>query len=82
MKECSKRVHSRREIVTAVCRYGALGLLGAGAVGIFAKRRRLLREGKCIGGGICDGCKILAHCDLPLALSAKKDLIGGENVGK
>ncbi|UCE48661.1 MAG: hypothetical protein JSW47_00650 [Phycisphaerales bacterium] len=63
----------------AVYRYGALGLLGAGAVGIFAKRHRLIRQGKCIGGGICDGCEILSRCDLPRALSAREALIGGDN---
>jgi len=73
-------VHSRRELFVAACRYAALGLLTAGGAAIFAKRRRLVREGKCIGsGGACTGCVILARCDLPRALSAKESLIGGDN---
>ncbi len=82
MIERSEHNSSRREILAAGFRYGALGLMGAGAGGIFVKRRRLVREGKCIGGGICDGCRVLSRCDLPLALSAKKDLVGGNNAGE
>lgn len=80
MKERFGHVRSRRELFAAVCRYAALGLLTAGAAGIFAKRRRLLRQGKCINSGTCAGCEILARCGLPRALSAKESLIGGDNV--
>ena len=80
MKEHFGYVHSRRELFAAACRYAALGLLTAGAAGIFAKRRRLLRQGKCISSGMCTGCEILARCDLPRALSAKETMIGGDNV--
>jgi len=73
-------VHSRRELFMAACRYAAMGLLTAGGAAIFAKRRRLVREGKCIGSGACTGCVILARCDLPRALSAKETMIGGDNV--
>ena len=82
MKERFEHVHSRRELFAAACRYGSLGLLAAGAAGIFAKRRRLVRQGKCIGSGACAGCVILARCGLPDALSAKESLIGGDNVGE
>jgi hypothetical protein len=82
VKERFEHVHSRRELFAAVCRYGALGLLAAGACGIVAKRRRLIGQGKCIGSLACAGCEILARCDLPRALSAKETLIGGDNVGK
>ncbi len=82
MKERFGNVHSRRELFTAACRYGALGLLTAGAGGIFAKRRRLVSEGKCIGSGACTGCVILARCGLPAAVSAKESVIGGDNVGE
>jgi len=80
VKERIGHVHSRRELFAAACRYGVLGLLTAGAAGIFAKRRRLIRKGKCIGSGACTGCVILARCDLPRALSAKETMIGGDNV--
>jgi len=80
VRERFGHVRSRRELFAAACRYAALGLLTAGAAGILAKRRRLLRQGKCIDSGSCMGCEILARCDLPRALSAKKSLIGGDNV--
>ncbi len=82
MKERFGHVHSRRELFAAACRYGALGLLAAGAAGIFAQRRRLVRQGKCIANGACAGCVILARCGLPAAVSAKESLIGGDNVGE
>ncbi|MBL7186654.1 MAG: hypothetical protein ISS70_10050 [Phycisphaerae bacterium] len=80
MRERFEHARSRRELFAAACRYAALGLLTAGAAGIFAKRRRLLRQGKCINSGICTGCDILVRCDLPRALSAKETTIGGDNV--
>ena len=80
MKERFEHAHSRRELFTAVGRYAALGLLTAGAAGIFIKRRRLVRQGKCINSGTCAGCEILARCRLPRALSAKETMIGGDNV--
>jgi hypothetical protein len=73
---------SRRELFAAVGRYASLGVLAAGAAGIFAKRRRLVREGKCDAGGTCASCEMLAQCDLPRALSAKEALIGGDNGGR
>ena len=82
MKKQSEHVRSRRELFAGVCRHAALALLVAGGAGIFAKRRRLLRQGKCIGSGTCAGCEILARCDLPRAVSAKETLIGGDNVGE
>ena len=82
MRERFRHAHSRRELFAAVGRYAALGLLTAGAAGIFAKRRRLVRQGKCIGSGTCTGCEILARCDLPRALSARETMIGGDNVGE
>lgn len=80
MKKRFGYFHSRRELFAGACRYAALGLLTAGAAGIFAKRRRLIRQGKCIGSGACTGCVILARCGLPRALSAKESLNGGDNV--
>ncbi len=80
MKEEPGNIRSRRDLFAQVGRYATLGLLTAGAAGIFAKRRRLIRQGKCIGSGACTGCVILARCGLPRALSAKETLIGGDNV--
>ena len=58
----------------ATLRYATLGLFAAGTGSVAAKRRRLLREGKCINGGICSGCQVFEKCGLPQALSAKEIL--------
>jgi len=68
------QAHSRRQLLAGVLRYATLGTLGAVGVSVVAKRRRLVREGKCINSGICRGCEILEKCDLPQALSAKEVL--------
>ena len=68
------QVQNRRELLGRILRYATLGLFGtAGGFGL-AKRRRLVREGKCISRGICRGCEIFEKCGLPLALSAKQVL--------
>ncbi|MEJ2701720.1 MAG: hypothetical protein P8Z79_04695 [Sedimentisphaerales bacterium] len=81
MKEHPGKNRSRRELCAGALRYTTLGLLGAGGAALFAKRQRLVREGVCINEGICDGCTVLAQCDLPLALSAKKTKAGEANGG-
>jgi len=58
---------TRRQLLAGILRYGSLGLFGAAGVAIFEKRRRLVRKGVCVGGGICRGCKALAECILPQA---------------
>ncbi|MHC4329761.1 MAG: hypothetical protein ACYSWW_16730 [Planctomycetota bacterium] len=73
------QVQNRRQLLAGALRYAALGLLTAGGAGIFAKRRRLLREGKCINDGICTGCEVLERCGLPAALSARETSAGVEN---
>jgi len=72
-KHCEK-VQSRRELFAAVLRYATLGALGAIGAAVFVRRRRLVREGKCINSGICRGCEIFEKCGLPQALSAKQIL--------
>jgi len=54
----------------------------AGGAAMFFKRRRLVREGKCINSGICAGCEILGQCDLPAAFSARNTLTGENNGGE
>lgn len=71
---------SRRRLLAGVLRYFTLGLLGAGAGAVYAKRRRLVREGKCINRGICRGCEAFANCGLPQALSAKETIAGKGDV--
>jgi len=73
---------NRRELCARALRYALLGLLTAGGAVMFFKRRRLVREGKCINGGICAGCKILGQCGLPAAFSARTTLMGADNGGK
>ena len=68
------QVHSRRALFVDVFRYATLGMLGAAGGWGFAKRRRLVREGKCVGRGICRGCEVFEECGLPQALSAKQVL--------
>ncbi len=68
------QVQNRREMLGRVLRYATLGLLGAAGGFGFAKRRRLVREGKCISRGICRGCEVFEKCGLPQALSAKQVL--------
>ena len=70
---------SRRELFAGALRYAALGLMATGGAVLFAKRRRLLREGKCVNEGICAGCKVLEQCSLPQALSARRTLTGVDN---
>ncbi|HIJ52169.1 MAG TPA: hypothetical protein HPP66_03320 [Planctomycetes bacterium] len=76
------QVQSRRQLLAAALRYGTLGLLGAAGGAAFARRRRLLREGKCINDGVCRGCEAFERCNLPPALSAKEVLTELNDVGK
>ena len=62
----------RRGVLLGFGRFGVLGLLGGLAVFGEAKRRRLLREGKCVGGGVCGGCGAFGDCGLPLAIAFKE----------
>jgi len=64
-------LHGRRQFFRGMLRNVSLALLGvAGGVGV-TKRRRLVREGKCVSGGVCSGCDAFDKCGLPRALSAK-----------
>ena len=65
---------SRRELLARGLRFAAIAALACSAGAAILKRRRLLREGKCISSGICRGCRILKTCPLPQALSIKKAL--------
>lgn len=64
-------LHARRQFFRSLLRNASLTLLGvAGGVGV-TKRRRLVREGTCVSGGVCSGCEVFDECGLPRALSAK-----------
>ena len=76
-----REVKSRRMVFAAALRYAALGLLGAAGGSALAKRRRLLREGRCMSDGVCRGCVVFERCGLPQALSAK-EVLARQNDGR
>jgi len=79
VRKHSGEFRGRRELFAGALRYATLGLMAAGGVALFAKRQRLVREGKCVNEGICAGCKILENCSLPQALPARRSLAGVDN---
>lgn len=72
MNKLLVQTQGRRQLLTTALRYATLGLLGATGASVVARRRRLVREGKCINDEICRGCEVLEICVLPAALSAKE----------
>jgi hypothetical protein len=82
MSEYPRKVQSRRELFAGALRYATLGLLTAGGAALYAKRRRLVQQGVCIGDGVCAGCNIFEQCSLPAALSVKKVLVGVSRGGR
>ena len=73
----------RRGVLRSFARFGVVGLLGGLAVAGEAKRRRLLRDGKCVGLGACGGCGAFGDCGLPLAIAEKQNQLktGGTGGG-
>ncbi len=83
MRKHFTEVQSRREMLAGALRYTVLGLMAAGVSVLFAKRRRLVRNGRCINNSeICTGCKILQDCSLPQATTARENLSGINNDSK
>jgi hypothetical protein len=81
MNEHSIKIQGRRKLFIRGLRNATLGLLTAAGGFAFVKRRRLLREGKCINQGICEGCEVFKECGLPRALSVKSVLARKSNDG-
>ena len=72
MRERLRYTQNRRDLLVGVLRYATLGLLGAAGGSALAKRRRLVRQDKCVSRGICRGCEVFERCGLPQAQSAKQ----------
>jgi hypothetical protein len=68
---------TRRLLITRLLRHASLAVLGLAGGAAALKRRRLLREGKCLNLGICRGCAIFDDCGLPRALSTRSVLARG-----
>ncbi len=74
MNEFLNRLQARRQFVTRALRNASLALLGLGGGAVVVKRRRLLREGKCLNSGMCRACGVFEDCGLPRALSTREVL--------
>ena len=68
------KMRNRRQMMTGTLRYAVLSLVGFFAGYAIVKRRRLIKEGKCVNRGICAGCNVYKNCRLPQALSRKQTL--------
>ncbi len=74
MRELLREMHTRRQLVRRVLRGVSLAVLGIGGGAAAVKRRRLVREGKCLNQGICRDCAVFGRCGLPRALSVRSAL--------
>ena len=79
MEKHTERKQDRRELLAGALRYVTFGLLAAVGGSVFVKRRRLVREGKCVNRGLCGDCEIFQECGLEQALSVRKALAGADN---
>lgn len=70
----------RRDFFTSFARFGVLAGIGGLAVFGEVKRRKLLREGKCVGRGICVNCGSFTECGLPLAAFMKEGRRGATGI--
>ena len=72
MKDETIKSKNRRQLLAGVARAAVLSVLSLAGGGLIAKRRRLVRQGKCINKSLCCGCNVFDECGLPAALSAKR----------
>jgi hypothetical protein len=74
MRALLHKLHTRRQLIVRTLRNASLALLGVAGGAAVVKRRRLLREGKCLNLGLCRECGVFEQCGLPRALSTKSVL--------
>ena len=67
-------VPARRLFMGRLLRNASLAVIGLAGGAAVVKRRRLLREGKCLSQGICRACVVFDDCGLPRALSTRSVL--------
>jgi hypothetical protein len=72
VNEFLSRLQVRRQFVTRALRNASLAVLGLAGGAVVMKRRRLLREGKCLNSGMCRACRVFEDCGLPRALSTRE----------
>lgn len=75
----AEMVNNRRQLLKGSLRYAAVGAVVVSGGSLAVKRKRLLREGKCINKGICGQCGLFNECGLPRALSVRKSMGGQAN---
>ncbi len=71
------RIENRRQFLRNIARCGVVAGIGIAMAMFEYKRRRLLRQGKCVNRGICGDCSVLNDCRLPRALATKNNRING-----
>lgn len=76
-----QKKQSRRVFFESGARYACVAAMAVFSVGAIFKRRKLVKENKCINGGICCNCAAFTKCVLPQALSAKQSSSGGKITG-
>ena len=64
MDENTRNKKSRREFFNQALRYAATGLLAVLGGVIYAKRRKLIRQGICINDNLCAECELFNECEL------------------
>lgn len=74
MSQHFPKVQARRELLADTVRYATLALLGGLGGSIFAKRRKVVRQGRCVNRGLCGRCDVFQKCALPQALRAREVL--------
>ncbi len=68
----SKPKPNRRSILGNSLRFLAAGTIVAGSAGLAVKRRRLLKDGRCVNRSVCKDCVWQSDCGLPRARSYRK----------